>query len=109
MQDSSFLLFWSSFVGVLVFACLTNILPASILGVLGGALFGVMVGFALSSAAFLSAGIIWFIIGRYFFEQLAVVLFPPDIGTWYNMAGSTPSYFACHHWLRLDLQAMVPD
>jgi uncharacterized membrane protein YdjX (TVP38/TMEM64 family) len=68
VQQYNFVLFCSVFVGLLVVACLTNVVPASILGVMAGAFFGVLHGFVLSAGAFLLAAVIAFLFGRFFFR-----------------------------------------
>jgi uncharacterized membrane protein YdjX (TVP38/TMEM64 family) len=59
------------FVALLVLACLTSIFPASILGVMAGALFGVAKGFLLSATSFLIAALLAFCFGRYFFREVS--------------------------------------
>ncbi|MGC2460220.1 MAG: hypothetical protein WA446_04460 [Steroidobacteraceae bacterium] len=44
-QERDTLGFYCLFVGLLVVGCLTSILPAAILGVFGGAFFGIAEGF----------------------------------------------------------------
>jgi uncharacterized membrane protein YdjX (TVP38/TMEM64 family) len=61
--------FYCLFVSLLVVACLTSIVPASVLGVFGGAFFGIADGFLVSAASFMLAGLIAFGFARYFFRS----------------------------------------
>lgn len=70
-QERDTLAFYSLFVGLLVVGCLTSILPASILGVFGGAFFGIADGFLISAASFMFAAMIAFGFARYFFRSIS--------------------------------------
>jgi uncharacterized membrane protein YdjX (TVP38/TMEM64 family) len=59
-----YLIFWA----LLVLAFLTSIFPASLFGVLGGMLFGVVKGFAICGSSLLAAALISFFFARYFFR-----------------------------------------
>ena len=68
LQDRDTLVFYLSFSSLLIIAFLTSIFPASIFGVLAGAVFGLVKGFAISACAILIAASIAFVFGRYFFH-----------------------------------------
>jgi uncharacterized membrane protein YdjX (TVP38/TMEM64 family) len=63
--------FYCLFVSLLILACLTSILPASILGIFGGAFFGVAEGFLVSAASMMLAALIAFGFARYFFLSIS--------------------------------------
>jgi uncharacterized membrane protein YdjX (TVP38/TMEM64 family) len=63
-------LIYLSFAFLLVLAFLTSIFPASIFGVLAGALFGFTKGFAISAVSLLTAALIAFVFARYFFRTV---------------------------------------
>jgi len=65
-RDAPF--FYLTFSALLILAFLTSIFPASLFGVLGGMLFGLVKGFALCSGALLAAALIAFAFARYFFR-----------------------------------------
>ena len=68
MQQANAAAFAVSFAAMFVAAALTSLFPASLLGVAAGAAFGFAAGFALSAASLLTAALIAFLVGRYFFR-----------------------------------------
>ena len=68
IQQRNTLAFYLIFSGLQVLAFLTSIFPASIFGVLAGMVFGLVKGFAISSASILVAALIAFVFARYFFR-----------------------------------------
>src|SRR5271156_5309931 len=68
LQERDAPLFYLTFTALLILAFLTSIFPASLFGVLGGMLFGLVEGFALCSGALLAAAVIAFVFARYFFR-----------------------------------------
>ena len=57
-----------TFSALLVVAFLTSIFPASLFGVVGGMLFGVVTGFGLCAAALMATALIAFVFASYFFR-----------------------------------------
>jgi uncharacterized membrane protein YdjX (TVP38/TMEM64 family) len=68
LQEHNAAFVYLMFSALLVLAFLTSIFPASLFGVLGGMLFGVVKGFALCAGALLAAALIAFVFARYFFR-----------------------------------------
>jgi uncharacterized membrane protein YdjX (TVP38/TMEM64 family) len=68
IQQRNTLAFYLMFSALQVLAFLTSIFPASIFGVLAGMVFGLVKGFAISSASILVAATIAFVFARYFFR-----------------------------------------
>jgi uncharacterized membrane protein YdjX (TVP38/TMEM64 family) len=68
LQERDAPFFYVTFSALLILAFLTSIFPASLFGVLGGMLFGLVKGFALCSGALLAAALIAFAFARYFFR-----------------------------------------
>jgi uncharacterized membrane protein YdjX (TVP38/TMEM64 family) len=68
LQERDAPFFYLTFSALLILAFLTSIFPASLFGVLGGMLFGLVKGFALCSGALLAAALIAFAFARYFFR-----------------------------------------
>jgi uncharacterized membrane protein YdjX (TVP38/TMEM64 family) len=68
LQERDAPFFYVTFSALLTLAFLTGIFPASLFGVLGGMLFGLVKGFALCSGALLAAALIAFAFARYFFR-----------------------------------------
>jgi uncharacterized membrane protein YdjX (TVP38/TMEM64 family) len=67
-QAKNTVVFYLLFAGLLTIAFLTSIFPASIFGVLAGALFGLFKGFIISALSALVAALVAFIFARYFFR-----------------------------------------
>lgn len=67
LQQRAAPFFYLTFSALLVLAFLTSIFPASLFGVLGGMLFGVVKGFVICGAALIAAAVIAFVFARYFF------------------------------------------
>ena len=61
--------FYLMFSALLVLAFLTSIFPASLFGVLGGVLFGIVDGFLICAASLVAAALIAFVFARYFFRM----------------------------------------
>src|SRR6185312_10260888 len=70
LHDIGAPVFYFSFVSLMVIASLTSLLPASVLGIFSGAVFGVAEGFAISAISFLIAALIAFSFARFFFREL---------------------------------------
>lgn len=70
-QEKDSLVFYLSFVALLLLASLTSIFPASILGVFAGVLFGLVKGFALSAGTIMLGALVAFVFSRYFFRTVS--------------------------------------
>ena len=67
-QERNTAVVYLTYSALLVVAFLTSIFPASLFGVVGGMLFGVVTGFGLCAAALMAAALIAFVFARYFFR-----------------------------------------
>lgn len=71
LRDRGAPVFYFSFVSLMVIGSLTSLIPASILGIFAGAVFGVADGFAISAGSFLIAALIAFSFARFFFREMS--------------------------------------